>query len=82
MKISCLNCNRADFQFELLGGEIENICVIAITCPNCGKSTAIQQRPGGGIEIALDKHLENNRGNFSGLTSSGLHDGGGALERA
>jgi hypothetical protein len=36
--------------------------VVALTCPQCGKSTAIQHRPGGGIEVALDKHLEKQRG--------------------
>lgn len=62
MKIVCMNCQRTEFQIEVLDAEIEHAKVISLTCPSCGKSTAIQKRPGGGIEIMLDKHLEKTRG--------------------
>lgn len=61
MKITCLGCQRTEFQFEVLDVEVEQAGVIALTCPSCGKSTSIQKRPGGGIEIGVDKHLEKTR---------------------
>jgi len=62
MKIACLNCQQTEFRIEILDLEIEQAGVVALTCPCCGKSTAIQKRPGGGIEIAIDKSLEKSRG--------------------
>jgi hypothetical protein len=61
VKISCLSCKQFDFEIDVSTMEIESAPVIALTCPQCGKSTSIQERPGGGIEIALDKHLEKTR---------------------
>ncbi len=61
MKITCLNCKRFEFEIDISSAEIQSAPVVALTCPECGKSTSIQERPGGGIEIALDKHLEKNR---------------------
>lgn len=62
MKIACLSCRRFEFEVELNEMDFRRAPVIALTCPACGKSTAVQQRSGGGIEIALDKHLEKERG--------------------
>ena len=61
MKISCINCQSHEFNIEISAMDFRLAPVISLTCPACGKSTALQERPGGGIEIALDKHLESNR---------------------
>ena len=61
MKISCMNCQRYEFEVDISVAEIDLAKVVTLTCPNCGKSTALQERAGGGIEIALDKHLESKR---------------------
>jgi uncharacterized protein YlaI len=62
MKITCMSCQRFEFEIDLSPSELKKTPVVALTCPECGKSTAVQERPGGGIEISLDKHLEKSRG--------------------
>ena len=62
MKIKCVNCQRTEFDVEISDAEVQSIKVVSLTCPACGESTAVQQRPGGGIEISIDKHLGNVRG--------------------
>lgn len=62
MKITCMSCKSFEFAVELSDQDFRRAPVVALTCPQCGKSTSIQQRPGGGIEIGLDKHLEKKRG--------------------
>ena len=61
MKISCMNCQKYEFEVDISSAEINSAKVVSLTCPVCGKSTAMQERAGGGIEIALDKHLESKR---------------------
>jgi len=62
MKITCMSCKGFEFEVEVSEMDFQRAPAVALTCPQCGKSTAIQQRPGGGIEVALDKHLEKQRG--------------------
>ena len=62
MRFACLSCSRFEFDVQLNDEDFKRAPVVALTCPACGRWTAIQQRPGGGIEIALDKHLEKERG--------------------
>ena len=62
MKIKCLKCQDCEFDIEISDFELDNTKVVSLTCPSCGSSTAIQKRPGGGIEIAIDRHLEGKRG--------------------
>lgn len=62
MKITCMSCRSFAFEFEVSELDFDRAPVIALTCPQCNKSTAIAQRPGGGIEVAVDKHLEKQRG--------------------
>jgi hypothetical protein len=52
-----MNCSAFDFEIELESNALNLQPVVSLTCPNCGASTAIQKRTGGGIEITLDKHL-------------------------
>jgi len=61
MKIMCLSCKGFEFEIDISNAEIKSAPVVALTCPKCGKSTAIQERPRGGIEITLDLHLEKHR---------------------
>jgi len=58
MKIRCLDCAQFEFEVELDPQTLRHQPVISLTCPKCGASTAIQSRPGGGVEIALDRHLK------------------------
>ena len=62
MKIKCLNCQACEFDIEVSDFELDHTKVVSLTCPSCGASTAIQKRPGGGVEIAIDRHLERQRG--------------------
>ena len=55
MKIKCLGCKKYEYEFWISEYEISQTKVISLVCPDCGKSTAIQQRDAGGLEIALDK---------------------------
>ncbi len=61
MKIACLSCRGFVFDIEVASVDFKRAPVIALTCPECGKSTAVQERSGGGIEISTDKHLESLR---------------------
>ena len=61
MKITCMGCKRFEFEIDVSLLEIESTHVVALTCPDCGKSTSIGERPGGGFVISLDKHLESLR---------------------
>jgi hypothetical protein len=61
MIIKCLNCKKYEFDINISSFEVENAPVVSLTCPDCGKSTAMQKRDSGGIEIALDKHLDSVR---------------------
>lgn len=61
MKINCMTCGSFTFDVELSEADFSRAPVITLTCPSCGKSTALQEREGGGIEVSLDKHLESKR---------------------
>ena len=61
MKINCLSCGVFKFNFTLDEVGLSYVPVVSLTCPECGNSIAIQERPGGGIEIAPDLHLFNER---------------------
>jgi hypothetical protein len=62
MRIKCASCRRTDFDVDINVAELQAIKVVSLLCPACGESTAVQQRPGGGIEIDLDMHLGKGRG--------------------
>ena len=57
MKITCLGCKNYEFEFEINEYEVSQTKVVSLNCPDCGKSTAIQQRVAGGLEIGLDKAI-------------------------
>lgn len=53
MKVSCLGCAEFTFEIELDPATFRYAPVFSLTCPKCASSTALQQRVGGGVEIAL-----------------------------
>lgn len=55
MRIQCLNCGSGTFEIELSSADLDRAPVVALNCARCGKWTAVQRRPGGGIQIALDQ---------------------------
>jgi hypothetical protein len=62
MKITCLSCRGFVFEIELSSMEsFQDFPVVSLACPECGNSTAIHERDGGGIEIMLDKRPEKQR---------------------
>ena len=62
MKIKCLSCQQFEFDIDVSENDVTlNAAVISLNCPTCGQNTAIWERPGGGIQIALDRHIEKER---------------------
>jgi len=61
MKIKCFGCGEFEFEIDVALSQLRGAPIVALTCPKCGNSTSIQERPGGGLEIALDKHLRSER---------------------
>jgi hypothetical protein len=61
VKISCLHCCEGQFNVEISEHELDAIGLLSFKCPYCAKSTAIQRRSGGGVEIAGDSHSESIR---------------------
>ena len=43
-------CNKNEFDINISSFEVENAPFVSLTCPDCGKHTAIQERAGGVIE--------------------------------
>ena len=58
MIIKCLNCKQYEFDINISSFEVENTKVVSLKCPECGKATGIEERDGGGVIIAIDKHLD------------------------
>ena len=59
MKIKCLSCQQFEFDIDVTENDVSfSAAVISLNCPACGKNTAIESRKGGGIQIALDRGIE------------------------
>jgi len=59
MKIKCLSCQQFEFDIDVTENDVTlNAVVISLNCPTCGQNTAIEERPGGGIQIALDRGIK------------------------
>lgn len=54
MKISCIGCGRREF--DINPAEVELAKIVTFVCPECGEYTAVSQRKGGGIIVAVDEH--------------------------
>jgi transcription elongation factor Elf1 len=55
---SCINCGRSQFSLNLdvlLANS--GLPVASFACQHCGTNTAVQKRPGGGLEISIDQHV-------------------------
>jgi hypothetical protein len=54
MTISCLSCGKREFHIN--PADVETAKVITFVCPECGEYTAVSERKGGGIIVAVDDH--------------------------
>ena len=54
MNIKCMGCGQREFVVDVPSVEIAK--VITFICPDCGEYTAVQDRTGGGVIVAIDKH--------------------------
>lgn len=54
MNVKCMGCGQKEFVVD--APSVEIVKVISFICPECGEYTSVQERPGGGIVVAIDKH--------------------------
>lgn len=56
MNVKCMGCGQKEFIVDVPSVELAK--VISFVCPDCGENTAVQERPGGGIIVAIDKNTK------------------------
>lgn len=54
MQISCIGCNKHIFEVDVQA--LDHAKVMTFVCPECGEYTAVSERVGGGVIVAVDKH--------------------------
>lgn len=56
MQIKCLGCGQREFSVDV--PSVESAKVITFICPDCGECTAVEERPGGGVVVTVDRSLK------------------------
>lgn len=55
----CVSCNQTTFTVNTASiGLRQGAPVVTFICPKCGEYNGVQERPGGGLLVTVDKHAK------------------------